>query len=83
MKSMDRGFERPAMLAALSAMRLACGTPAKGAENSATLTKKELKTLPASVHTPADRQKLAAHDHDRVRRLATRAQEFSTQAGVL
>jgi hypothetical protein len=50
MKSMNRGFERPAMLAALSAIRLACGSPAKVAENSATLTKKELKTLPASAH---------------------------------
>lgn len=53
------------------------------AETSASLSKKELKTLLRTAKTPADHQRLAAYYRDKAQRLTAKAQEFSAQADSL
>jgi len=53
------------------------------AENSRTLTKKQLKMLLATANTPADQQKLASYYHEKARQLTAKAQEFAAQADFL
>ena len=53
------------------------------AETSASLSKKELKTLLTTAKTPADHQRLAAYYRDKAQRLTAKAQEFSAQADSL
>lgn len=82
MKDIYRNFDRIAILAVVAITLLACASTA-AAENSATLSKKELKTLLATAKTPADQQKLAAYYRDQAQRLTAKAQDFSAQADVL
>jgi hypothetical protein len=53
------------------------------AETSASLSKKELKTLLTTAKTPAGHQRLAAYYRDKAQRLTAKAQEFSAQADSL
>jgi len=53
------------------------------AENSPSLSKKEVKTLLATAKTSADHQRLAAYYRTQAQRLTAKAQEFSAQADYL
>ncbi|HEV7513714.1 MAG TPA: hypothetical protein VGO27_18600 [Candidatus Acidoferrum sp.] len=83
MKSIYSALERITILALLSVILLACGSATARAENSSTLSKKELITLLANAHTPADQQKLAAYYHYEAQRLTAKSQDFSSQAEIL
>ena len=83
MKSIDHCLERNTIFALLLVILLTCGSATAGAENAATLSKKELKTLLANSHTPANEQKLATYYHDKAQRLSAKAQDFSAQAEIL
>src|SRR5882724_10419503 len=52
------------------------------AEQSGTLTKKELKNLSAS-RNPADQQRLAEYFKDKAHGLTTKSEEFAKQAEIL
>jgi hypothetical protein len=53
------------------------------AETSASLSKKELKTLLATANTAADHQRLAEYYRNKAERLTAKAQEFSAEADRL
>lgn len=83
MKSICHYLEQITIFTLLSVIWLACGSATAVAEDSATLSKKEFKTLLTSAHTPANEQKLAAYYHSKAQRLTAKAQEFSAQADIL
>jgi len=83
MKTTYRNFYRLATLTVISLALLAFASTAAAAENSQTMSKKELKTLLAAASTPADQLKLAAYYHDKAQRLTAKSQEFSAQADIL
>ncbi len=71
-------------LAALSMVLFSCILlPGAAADMSASLTKKELKTLLATAKTPADHARLAAYYRNKAQHLRQEEQEYSAQAASL
>jgi Asp-tRNA(Asn)/Glu-tRNA(Gln) amidotransferase A subunit family amidase len=65
-----------ALFASTAAVRAVAQTPPS-------LSKKELKTLLATAHTPSDQERLAAYYRDKAQHLRAKAQEFAAQADFL
>jgi cysteine synthase len=80
MTNIHHTFGRLAVLT-LSLALLACSVGVRAAaETPASLSKKELKTMPA---TPADQERLAAYYREKAEHLRAKAQEFAAQADYL
>jgi hypothetical protein len=57
--------------------------PGAAADNSSSLTKKELKAFLATAKTPADHARLAAYYRDTAQHLRAQEKEYSAQAASL
>ena len=84
MKNKQHKFARRMALVVLSLVVLsgALGIEAT-AETSASLSKKELKTLLTTAKTPADHQRITAYYRSKSQRLTAKALEFSAEADRL
>lgn len=77
-------FERVVARRLVSLALLACIQPAGAlAQNTQTLSKKELKVLLASAKTSSDEQKLASHYRAQAERLNAKSQDFAKHADFL
>jgi hypothetical protein len=81
MRNTHQKFGRLATLITLSVALLDCTMVVRAvAETPTSLSRKELKTFPA---TPADQERLAAYYRNKAEHLRAKAQEFSAEADYL